>query len=362
MEVTSFSLEEDAVKAMPPTANIVGDEASAFEDVPLERLESEITELAAHLNAAECRWLLLVAEFDRRQGWSTWECRSCAHWLNWKCGLDLTTGREKVRVAHCLRQLPTITAAFAAGRLSSAPGRRLGDHGRELPHQRRARRPQRRSPSGGGPRRCRGAGRRRRGTLQARERPRPRCRDRSPPGLRRRRGWHRGGRAGHPLDVGRKTRSIPPAIRRALQARDGGCRFPGCSNRCFVDGHHIRHWAAGGETSLANLVLVCRRHHRAVHEGGYTAEAPADPHDPVRFHRPDGTVLGDQCELPTTDHRAVVDHNRRLRLDIDHLTAMPTWAGERLDLGLCVDALLSSSLGLPTSVTPAPPPAAAGRS
>ncbi|MBW3549134.1 MAG: 13E12 repeat family protein, partial [Actinobacteria bacterium] len=91
----------------------------------MERLESEITELSAHLNAAECRWLLLVAEFDRRQGWGTWECRSCAHWLNWKCGLDLTTGREKVRVAHALRQLPTITAAFAAGKLSYSKVRAL---------------------------------------------------------------------------------------------------------------------------------------------------------------------------------------------------------------------------------------------
>ncbi len=64
---------------------------------------------------------------------------------------------------------------------------------------------------------------------------------------------------GTPLDVGRKTRSIPPAIRRALQVRDRGCRFPGCTNRRFLDGDHIRHWAAGGETSLANLALLCRR-------------------------------------------------------------------------------------------------------
>ncbi|MBW3549024.1 MAG: HNH endonuclease, partial [Actinobacteria bacterium] len=150
---------------------------------------------------------------------------------------------------------------------------------------------------------------------------------------------------GTPLDVGRKTRSIPPAIRRALHVRDGGCRFPGCTNRRFVDGHHIRHWAAGGETSLANLALLCRRHHRAVHEGGYTAEATADPHDPVRFRRPDGTVIPDHPGLPATEPRAVVDHNRRLGLDIDHLTAMPTWAGERLDLDLCVDALLSAGHG-----------------
>ncbi|MCP4766517.1 MAG: DUF222 domain-containing protein, partial [Gammaproteobacteria bacterium] len=64
--------------------------------------------------------------------------------------------------------------------------------------------------------------------------------------------------AGNPLDIGRKTRAVPPALRRALQARDAGCRFPGCSHRRFVDAHHIEHWADGGETSIDNLVLLCR--------------------------------------------------------------------------------------------------------
>ncbi len=65
------------------------------------------------------------------------------------------------------------------------------------------------------------------------------------------------------LDVGRRTRTVPPSIRRALLARDGTCRFPGCiSRRC--DAHHIEHWLDGGETSLGNLVLLCRRHHRSV--------------------------------------------------------------------------------------------------
>ena len=78
---------------------------------------------------------------------------------------------------------------------------------------------------------------------------------------------------GHVLDVGRKTRTIPPAIRRALSARDTRCRFPGCSaRRC--DAHHIDHWVDGGATSLDNLVLLCRRHHRLVHEGGFTLERP----------------------------------------------------------------------------------------
>jgi hypothetical protein len=82
--------------------------------------------------------------------------------------------------------------------------------------------------------------------------------------------------AGEPLNVGRRTRSIPPAMRRALQARDRGCRFPGCTHQRYVDGHHVRHWAAGGETKLSNLVLLCRTHHRAVHEGGVRIEARDD--------------------------------------------------------------------------------------
>ena len=75
------------------------------------------------------------------------------------------------------------------------------------------------------------------------------------------------------LDVGRKTRTIPPALRRVLEARDRGCRFPGCGLR-FTDAHHVRHWADGGETKLENLVLLCRFHHRLVHEEGFTVHFP----------------------------------------------------------------------------------------
>jgi hypothetical protein len=74
---------------------------------------------------------------------------------------------------------------------------------------------------------------------------------------------------GEPLSISRRSRTIPPPMRRALKARDGGCRFPGCTNHKFVDGHHIIHWADGGETSLDNLVLLCRHHHHLVHEGGF---------------------------------------------------------------------------------------------
>ena len=76
---------------------------------------------------------------------------------------------------------------------------------------------------------------------------------------------------GSVLDVGRKTRTIPPALRRALEVRDQGCRFPGCGSR-FTDAHHVRHWADGGETSLDNCLLLCRHHHRLVHEEGWRVD------------------------------------------------------------------------------------------
>jgi len=81
---------------------------------------------------------------------------------------------------------------------------------------------------------------------------------------------------GEPLSIGRRSRSIPPSMRRALKARDAGCRFPGCTNHKFVDGHHIIHWADGGETSLSNLVLLCRHHHHLVHEGGFDCKRSKD--------------------------------------------------------------------------------------
>ena len=74
-------------------------------------------------------------------------------------------------------------------------------------------------------------------------------------------------RDGEVVSVGRRTRTIPPHIRRALEERDRGCRYPGCASR-FTEVHHVKHWADGGETSLANTILLCRRHHRLVHEGG----------------------------------------------------------------------------------------------
>jgi hypothetical protein len=94
---------------------------------------------------------------------------------------------------------------------------------------------------------------------------------------------------GEPLSVGRKVRTITTAIRRALWSRDKGCAFPGCQCRRYIDAHHIKHWADGGETAVDNLVLLCSQHHRLVHEGGYSIETD---HSGERFfRRPDGRAV-----------------------------------------------------------------------
>jgi hypothetical protein len=94
---------------------------------------------------------------------------------------------------------------------------------------------------------------------------------------------------GNPLDVGRKQRTVSTPMKRALWARDRGCIFPGCGNTRYVDTHHIRHWANGGETSLENLRLLCSHHHRLVHEGGFGMRLDGD--DKHYFVRPDGRVI-----------------------------------------------------------------------
>ncbi len=93
--------------------------------VPLERLEAQICELAGHLAAATCRFLVLLADFDARRGWASWDMNSCAAWLSWKCQMSSGTAREHVRVARALRDLPVIRAEFGAGRLSYAKVRAL---------------------------------------------------------------------------------------------------------------------------------------------------------------------------------------------------------------------------------------------
>src|SRR5437016_2018141 len=91
---------------------------SEIPSMTTDALGSEICSLGAHIAAATCRWLLLIAEFDRRSGAGDWECRSTAHWLNWRCGMSLMTAREHVRVALRLAELPAVIEAFGRGELS----------------------------------------------------------------------------------------------------------------------------------------------------------------------------------------------------------------------------------------------------
>src|SRR5206468_2492276 len=140
-------------------------------------------------------------------------------------------------------------------------------------------------------------------------------------------------------EVGARTRTIPPALRRALQHRDHGCRFPGCG-RTFGQGHHIRHWAHGGPTTLSNLTMLCRRHHRAVHEEGFRVERQRDGE--LCFRRPDGQLLAESPALPPVPADPVGTlraRNEAEGIQIDPQTSKPGWLGERLDVGYAIDVL-----------------------
>lgn len=144
---------------------------------------------------------------------------------------------------------------------------------------------------------------------------------------------------GRLVEVGARTRTIPPALRRALLHRDGTCRFPGCEAR-VGQGHHIQHWARGGPTTLANLVLLCRRHHRAVHEEGYQVAHGLD--GALEFRRPDGRPLPYAVASPVTPRdpaRALAVQNEALGLRIHPRTTCPSWLGERLDIGWALSVL-----------------------
>ncbi|MHB1488712.1 MAG: HNH endonuclease signature motif containing protein [Acidimicrobiales bacterium] len=104
------------------------------------------------------------------------------------------------------------------------------------------------------------------------------------------------GANGSALGVGRMTRSIPAWLYRVLRHRDRGCRFPGCGQGRLIHAHHIRHWADGGPTEQGNLILICRYHHRLVHEGGWSITG--DACGEVSFVRPDGTTLASRPTGP----------------------------------------------------------------
>src|SRR5499425_1319738 len=144
---------------------------------------------------------------------------------------------------------------------------------------------------------------------------------------------------GRIIEVGARTRTIPPALRRALHHRDKGCRFPGCG-RPFGEGHHIQHWANGGPTTLSNLAMLCRRHHRAVHEEGYQIER--QPDGELCFRRPDGRVLPDvppPAVVPANPTETLQAQNNGAGVQINARTSMPGWQGERLDVGYAISVL-----------------------
>ena len=119
------------------------------------------------------------------------------------------------------------------------------------------------------------------------------------------------------LDIGRKSRQIPPALRRALEIRDGGCRWPGCGLR-FIDGHHIESWALGGHTRLSNLISLCRTHHRAVHEEGFKVKLNAD--GTARFWDRTGWPLPDRpppCRAGPNALERLIAENRKHGIDPD---------------------------------------------
>ena len=146
---------------------------------------------------------------------------------------------------------------------------------------------------------------------------------------------------GEPLSIGRRSRSIPPPMRRALRIRDQGCRFPGCTNTRFVDGHHIKHWADGGETSLDNLILLCRHHHHLVHEGGFVCEKTPDGE--IRFKDPRKQLLDQSAVLPglaANDEIQQWFDREFFEANIDSESCSAKWyAGERMDWQMAVSAL-----------------------
>ena len=397
----------------------------------LEVLEHEICALAAHLAAATCRWLLLIAEFDAREGWAEWGVTSCAHWLSWRCGIGLTAGREHVRVARVLRGLPLLQEAFASGELSyskvravtrvatektepqlvelarHATGAQLEklcrQYGRVLrATSERARSFQERqqlttfwdddgmlvvqarlAPEDGAALMAAldqaaasvpeatfelGAGAVRAQALtllatggetstevvvhvdaetlsmdeikrQAEIADGPAL---SPETVRRL-GCDAAvvtmiERDGKPLSVGRRSRAIPPALRRALRSRDKGCRFPGCTHGHHLHAHHIQHWARGGPTEIGNLVQLCSYHHKLVHEGGYGIE-PASGGG-LEFRRPDGRVVSQRCQARPASGFGITAQNQRRQIAIGPDTCRPLSAGDELDYGLAVEGLM----------------------
>jgi hypothetical protein len=410
-----------------------------------DRLGDEIAELAAHLDAATHRLLMLIRRFDEAGGWADQGALSCAHWLSWRIGLDLGAAREHVRVARALAELPLLDDALRHGRISYSKVRALtrvatADSEESLLEMARS------STASQLERICRGL----RAAMRtgAGERPEDesylrwvRERDTesgfvrfevqlrpdeaavvrralevamqrawsdddvsagTPPMSLRRAdalvavverylagdsnaatppvevvvhvdsaaGPEAGGTLddgsplapsttdrllcdaavvevvddsrGNVLDVGRRRRTIPTMLRRALRLRDRGCRFPGCTNR-LVDGHHVVPWSRGGATKLDNLCSLCRRHHTYVHEHGFRVEPNGT--GGFRFFRADGREVKPSLAspiAPVDSIDAIRARHRADAIDIDAETNRPRWDGRPPDYDHIVACLASA--------------------
>lgn len=449
-----FESSHDYASTTPPLPNMAEHLAIPIAS-DLEALERELTDLAGHLNAGNYRFLMLLAEFDRRGGHVGIGIASCAHWLSWRCGIGLIAAREKVRVARSLASLPKIADAMRRGILSYCKVRAMtrvatpeneqvllsvAEAGtvhhveklvriyrrldradeRNAENERYAKRylqsfvdddgtvviRARLAPEQG--QQFLSALRAACTVLQDAERdsresfpvpdaPLDRVGARNADAMAlmaetfmasdKQAAAASGDRAlinihvdepvlvdetsdgrcdidgqtsiapvavrriacdaslvrlaedanGTPMDVGRKTRAVPTALRRALEARDQQCRYPGCTNARFVDAHHIVHWVDGGPTSLDNLVLLCRRHHRFVHEYGFTVERRGLEFE---FTRPDGRVVLKAPPLGQLEAAVGCAELKKANEEkqpgatavvIDHATADARWRGEQLD-------------------------------
>jgi hypothetical protein len=449
-------------------------EPTALATVPTERLEEQMMTLAGHLAAATCSFLVLLAEFDRRKGYSDWECASSAHWLNWRCGVSMCAAREQVRVARRLVGLPRVREEFSAGRLSYSKVRAITrvatpeiEHGlvnmaqhataaqmdracaalrrvqdldasereleeRESDARERQHLTWRRDDNGDlivRARLCPEDAETFIAAIEARtEQPgRDEGDDLSP--LDRRRAaalvevaasacaapdpaipttpeiivhidaaaaarWTHGGTTeaqssrygaagnspaeaepapwpvttargapvswalttargapvswalasrlacdaglrfvamqpdGSQLDLGRHTRTVNRSQRRALQARDSQCRFPGCQRRSRLHAHHIVPWQHGGRTDMDNLLLLCPAHHRAVHENGWHLAGTAADHE---FRRPAGEPVEPCAPELSGSLATLVALHERWGLDIALDGAGGRWCGDRID-------------------------------
>ncbi|WP_182347201.1 HNH endonuclease [Tomitella gaofuii] len=256
------------------TTQVEGERGIVDDACDIKEVERELCTLAAHIAAATARFLILLAQFDRRGGWNGIGVLSCAHWLSWRCGINLRTARDQVRVARRLEALPLTRAEFERRRTAGdepdltgpppadaapaavamaetmlavadapadAPAAEVsfvvdhtGAHVEDGPAL---------GDAAASAAICSGSGRR----IDI-----------------------AGGRV---LRFGRRRRLPSSAQLRALHLRDGGCRHPACGRIRFLHAHHVRPWSHGGTTDLGNLILLCGTCHRALHEGAFGIDA-----------------------------------------------------------------------------------------